>query len=46
MKEKIKIEIAEFCENCISCNCCPEEGCVLFRIEQLVNGKGKDEKME
>ena len=41
MKEKIKIEIAEFCEDCISHESCPEEECVLFRIEQLVNGKGK-----
>jgi hypothetical protein len=44
MKEKIKIEIAEFCEDCIFHENCPEEECVLFRIEQLLNRKVKDER--
>ena len=36
-KEKIMNEITDFCGNeCPSCTCCPEEECVLFRIEKIV----------
>ena len=34
--EDILTEITEFCEGCNSSNCCPEEECILYRIEQLV----------
>lgn len=50
MKTKILYEITNFCKECSSYNCCPEEDCVLFRIEKLVvkeknNRKGeKNEK--
>ena len=30
MKDKVMLEIVNFCE------CCPEKECVLFRIEQIV----------
>lgn len=37
MKEEILTEISNFCsEECPSCTCCPEEECVLFRIEKIV----------
>ncbi|MBP3920795.1 MAG: hypothetical protein J6D28_04445 [Bacilli bacterium] len=36
MKDKILKEIANFCEECESHECCPEKDCVLYRIEQLV----------
>ena len=35
---EIMNEISDFCGNeCNSVMCCPEEECVLFRIEQIVN---------
>lgn len=36
MKTKILTEITNFCIECNSHNCCPEENCVLFRIEKIV----------
>lgn len=36
MKDKILTEITDYCENCPKHECCPEEECVLFRIEQIV----------
>lgn len=36
MKKKILTEIANFCMECNSHSCCPEEDCVLFRIEKIV----------
>ena len=33
---KIKKEISEFCKTCPSSCECPEEECVLFRIEKLI----------
>ena len=37
MKSKIMNEIITFCENeCSERECCIEEDCVLYRIEQLV----------
>ena len=29
-------EVTEFCESCPNVGCCPEEECVLFRIESLL----------
>ena len=43
MKEKVLDEIYEFCEECPSANCCPEEECVLFRIEQIVLNNEEEE---
>lgn len=36
MKDKVMLEIANFCECCPSRECCPEKECVLFRIEQII----------
>ena len=30
-------ETTTFCESCVSKDCCPEEDCVLYRIEKLVD---------
>lgn len=30
-------ETTTFCESCASKDCCPEEDCVLYRIEKLVD---------
>jgi len=35
--EKVKTLIADFCETCGSHENCPEEECVLFMIEALIN---------
>lgn len=36
-QERILSEIANFCEEQCSCvMCCPEEECVLFRIERII----------
>lgn len=35
-EEEILTEITDFCEGCPSRECCPEEECVLYRIEQIV----------
>ena len=35
-KEEILNEITSFCNECSSRECCPEEECVLFRIEQII----------
>lgn len=43
MKEEVLIEVSEFCEECPSHECCPEEECILFRIEQILNQKSKEE---
>lgn len=39
MKYEILIEITNFCEECHSHECCPEEECVLFRIEKIIEKK-------
>lgn len=45
MNTKILKEITNFCRECSSHTCCPEEDCVLFRIEKLVvNNKNKKKK--
>lgn len=36
MKNKILKEITDFCKICNSNNNCPEEECVLYRIEKLI----------
>lgn len=36
MKIKILTEITNFCKECNSHNCCPEEDCILFRIEKII----------
>ena len=36
MKNKILKQITEFCKLCNSHNNCPEDDCVLFRIEKLI----------
>lgn len=36
MKDKILNETTTFCNECSSKECCREEDCVLFRIEQIV----------
>ncbi len=42
MKEQILNEITLYCrDECGSSDCCPEEECVLFRIERMVDGKMK-----
>lgn len=33
---KILLEIANFCETCPSHELCPEEECVLYRIEEII----------
>ena len=46
MKNRILLEIANFCEECNSNCCCPEEECVLFRIEKILlekRGKKKND---
>ena len=42
MEDKILTEITDFCEECASHECCPEEECVLFRIEQIVTNQEAD----
>ena len=44
MKDKVMLEIANFCECCPSRECCPEKECVLFRIEQIVIKQRKKKK--
>lgn len=46
MKEEVLIELTNFCEECSSHECCPEEECVLYRIEQILNESKKTEEKE
>lgn len=39
--EKVMKEITNFCEECSSHECCPEEECVLYRIEHIMNGENE-----
>lgn len=41
LKESILNETTTFCNECASKDCCPENECVLYRIEQL----GTNEKL-
>ena len=43
-ENKILLEITEFCKYCSSNLCCPEDECVLFRIEQIVVKNNKKKK--
>lgn len=40
--EEIMNEITECCETCPLCQKCPEEECVLWRIEQIAAGKTRN----
>lgn len=42
--DKILTEITTYCEGCENVLNCPEEECVLFRIEQIVSGSPEDSK--
>lgn len=44
MKEKILNETTKFCNTCPSKECCPENECVLYRIEQIVLKWNKKKK--
>jgi len=44
MREKILYEITNFCEECPSHDCCPEEECVLYRIEKILDSYFSDKK--
>lgn len=44
MKDKILIEILNFCETCSSHEICSEEECVLYRIEKIVLEKGENDE--
>lgn len=41
MEEKILTKITDFCEECGSHESCPEEECVLYRIEQMILGESE-----
>lgn len=41
IKNKILLEISKYCEICISHENCPEEECVLYRIEEIILKRGK-----
>lgn len=36
MKEEILTEITDYCFNCPKHENCPEEDCVLYRIEKII----------
>lgn len=40
-RDRVLKQIANFCNECSSKDCCSEENCVLYRIEQILNGKGE-----
>ena len=44
MNERILIEIFNFCQTCPSHENCPEEECVLYRIEKIILKGDEDEK--
>ena len=44
MSNKILLEITDFCETFPSHELCPEEECVLYRIEKIILKGEKDEK--
>ena len=45
MRDKIMLEISNFCESCPSSGCCHEEECVLYRIEKLVDDRPVNTKI-
>ena len=46
MEEEILNEITNFCEECASHECCLEDECILYRIEQIVLKKDTVPKIE
>ena len=47
MNDKLLKEIHEFCESCGSCLLCPEEECILYRLEQIIiESMSEDERRE
>jgi len=42
--DKTLTEIMEFCESCKNRECCLEEECVLYRIEQIMISKDKQKE--
>ena len=44
MEEKILNETTTFCERCPDRECCPEEECILYRIEQIITKQPKKDK--
>lgn len=41
MEDEILTEITNVCEECPKHESCPEENCILFRIEQIIENKTK-----
>ena len=41
--EEILNEITNFCNECSSKECCQEDGCVLWRIEQIVLNNDRED---
>ena len=42
IKDNILNEITNYCfSECCSSNCCPEESCILYRIEKIVCPESK-----
>lgn len=46
MEDKLLSEIHKFCENCERCLCCPEEDCILYRLEQIIIERMNDYERE
>jgi hypothetical protein len=44
MEEKILNETTTFCMECPDRECCPEEECILYRIEQILTKRSKEDK--
>lgn len=43
-EEEILTEITDFCETCPKHESCPEDECILFRIEQLLLKREEDQE--
>lgn len=43
MTNEILKEITNCCENCKSHECCPEEECAIYKIEQLILNNEKED---
>lgn len=39
MKNKVLLEITNYCMNCQEHECCPEDECILFRIEKIMENR-------
>ena len=46
MENEILNEITNFCNECASKECCPENECILYRIEQKVTNEKKTYNVE